>query len=97
MARGRWCLVTLIKKRSQQRGGFRTGSGRKSLFPGKSRVGQKISVQLTHVAVAAARKKAEALTNNKPSFAAALALKVITLSDAIEFCIRRATGTQLED
>jgi hypothetical protein len=80
-------------------GGARKGSGRKCLFPGKGdpHVGQKISVQLTRVAVLAAKQKAEILTGRKPGIAAADDVKVVTFSDAIEYCIRRATNTPLED
>ena len=89
-----------MKTQSRRRqGGFRTGSGRKSMFPGKTNphVGKKISMQLTNVAIAAAQKKAEALTDKKPAIAAALDVKVITFSDSVEWCIRRATNTPLED
>jgi hypothetical protein len=91
--------VMPTQKKSPQRGGFRPGSGRKSLFPKKSnpRVGQQISLHLTHVALRAARRKAAALTIRKPDIAAALGLKVITLSDCIEWCVRTATRTPLED
>jgi hypothetical protein len=86
-------------KQSRRRGGFRRGSGRKCLFPGKAdpRVGQLINLCLTHVAITAAKKKALALTDRKPHIAAAADVNVVTLSDAVEFLIRRATGTPLED
>jgi hypothetical protein len=80
-------------------GGFREGSGRKSLFPGKRdiRIGKKVTVQLTNVAINAAEKKAQDLTDRKPDIAAAEHVNVVTFSDAVEYCIRRATNTPLED
>jgi hypothetical protein len=80
-------------------GGFRKGSGRKSLFPGKAdpRIGRIVVITLTHTAINAAKKKAAELTAHKPPIAAAKHVKNVTLSDAIEYCIRRATNLPLED
>lgn len=80
-------------------GGARKGSGRKSLFPGKGdpQIGQVVAITLTHTAINAAKQKAQQLTAHKPPIAAAKDVKTVTLSDAIEYCIRRVTNTPLED
>jgi hypothetical protein len=86
--------VARIATQLRDRGGFRQGSGRKSLFPGKL---DSRSVQLTQVAIDAAKQKANDLTGKKPHITTAHGVKVVTFSDAVEYCIRRATQTPLED
>jgi hypothetical protein len=89
----------MAKKSPRAWGGIREGSGRKSLFPGKHapKSGQKVTITLTTVAIEAVKKKAQELTEKKPNVAAAEHVTTVSFSDAVEYCVRRATNTALED
>lgn len=81
------------RKTEPVHGGFREGAGRKSLFPGKR---NKITIKLTDVAKAAAHETADRLTASKPRIATADVVDDVTFSDAVEYLIRKGTGTPLD-
>lgn len=81
------------KHRGELRGGFREGSGRKSLFPGKT---EKVTVKLTPLARDAAQQTADHLSTSKPRIRTAQDVDVVTLSDAVEYLIRKGSGTPLD-
>ena len=80
-------------ERAELRGGFREGSGRKSLFPGKT---EKVTVKLTPLARDAAQRTADHLSTSKPRIRTAQDVDVVTLSDAVEYLIRKGSGTALD-
>ena len=75
-------------------GGFRGTQGRKSLFPNKDQV---LNARLTATAMAALRATAASLSAAKPRIASADTVDQVTISDAVEYLIRRGAGLPLED
>jgi hypothetical protein len=74
------------------RGGFREGSGRRTLFPGKYRgnsevIGYKVSAVLSATGHEAAVRKQEDLSVTEGFN--------VSLSDAVEWCVRKATRTPM--
>ena len=74
-------------------GGLRVGSGRRSMFPGKYAPGQvalaKLGLTVTPLAKDLLERTAEDLHDLDP-------VGPKTLSDAAEWCVRKATGTPLD-
>jgi hypothetical protein len=76
------------------KGGPRSGSGRRSMFPGKYAPGQvplaKLGLTVTPLAKDLLTRTADDLHDVDP-------VGPKTLSDAAEWCVRKATGTPLSD